>query len=157
MPSEPRRPTSWAVRLARGNGLGYVVFGLLTIATAIPSSLLDAILGGALVAAGMIERRGAGALERGEPGAATTLSRTELALCAAIVGYAALRMTVFPSASLSDPALLGDTLGLDAAEMEEMARSVSQVLYGSVAIASVLYQGGIAMYFRRFGGTNGRA
>lgn len=154
MTTAPRRPTSWAVRLARGNGLGYVVLGLLTIAMAFPSAALDILLGGALTAAGIVERRAAGALERNEPGAGTTLSRSELALCAAIVAYAALRMTVLPSPSLSDPALFGDALGLSAAEAQDMATSLSRALYGSVAVVAVLYQGGMAAYFRRFGGTH---
>jgi hypothetical protein len=154
MPGEPQRPTARAVRFARANGLGYVVFGLLTLAGALSSLGLDALLGAWLAAAGLIERRAAAALEKGDSSAGKTLSRNELALCGAIVGYAALRITAFPSPGLSDPALLGDALGLGASDVAEMAAEMAKLLYSTVAIVSVVYQGGAAYYFSRFGGSD---
>jgi hypothetical protein len=61
---------------------------------------------------------------------------------------------VLPSASLSDPALLGDALGLGASDIEEMAAEMAKLLYSTVAIVGVAYQGGAAYYFSRFGGSD---
>ncbi len=154
MPSEPRPPTARAVRFARANGLGYVVFGLLTLAGALPSAALDALLGAWLTAAGLIERRAATSLEQGDGRSGAILARNELALCGAIVAYAALRMTVFPSPTLSDPALLGDSLGLGDIDVAAMAAEIANMAYATVALVSVAYQGGAAYYFSRFGGSD---
>ena len=79
MPAEADRPTPRGVRLARANGLGYLVFGVLTILASLSAAGLDTALGVWLTSAGLVERRAAGALERAEAGASTTLSRNELA------------------------------------------------------------------------------
>lgn len=156
MAVQPGSPWPRAARLGRANGLGYVICGVLTLVSAFPDALLDLLLGAALVAAGLIERRHAARLAEGEVTAATTLARNELALCGAIVGYALLRMTVLPSPSLSDPELV-DALGAAGADVEEMAEAMARVVYGAVAIAALLYQGGMALYFSRYGKRNVRA
>ena len=151
-----RSPWPRAARLGRANGLGYLVCGLLTLVSAFPDAVLDLLLGAALVAAGLIERRQATRLAEGETNAAATLARNELGLCGAIVGYALLRMTVLPSPSLSDPALV-DALGTAGADVQEMADAMARVVYGAVAIAALMYQGGMALYFSRYGKRNVRA
>ena len=156
MPVEPASPWPRAARLGRANGLGYVVCGALTLLGSLPDGALDMLLGAALVTAGVIERRQATRLAAGEPTAASILSSNELALGAAIVGYALLRMTVLPSPSLSDPALL-DVLGTGGNEVQEMVDAMAKTVYGAVAVAAILYQGGMALYFRRYGKKNVRA
>jgi hypothetical protein len=114
------------------------------------------LLGAALVAAGLIERRQAARLAGGDPTAASTLAGNELALGTAIVTYALLRMTVLPSPSLSDPALL-DVLGTGGNEIQEMVDAMAKAVYGAVALAAILYQGGMALYFRSYGRKHVRA
>jgi hypothetical protein len=154
MAAEPGSRWPRAARIARGNGLGYVICGLLTLVGAFPEPSLDMLLGAALITAGLIERRQAAHLAEGIAGAATNLSHNELALGSAIVGYALLRMTVLPSPSFSDPELV-NALGTAGADVEEMARAMAQVVYGAVAVIAVLYQGGMALYFRRYGTKHG--
>ena len=145
----PTSPWPRAARLARANGLGYVVCGLLTMLASFPGSTLDMLLGAALLAAGIVERRSAVRLAEGDAGASGILARNELALGAAIVSYAVLRMTVLPSPSLSDPALV-DALGGGGSDVREMLDATAKVVYGGVAAIALLYQGGMALYFSRY-------
>ena len=153
MAAEPVSPWPRAARIARANGLGYLVCGVLTVLSSFPGASLDMLLGLALVIAGVLERRGAIRMAQGEPGASTLLSRNELALGACIVAYALLRMTVLPSPSLSDPALV-DALGGSGDEALEMAEAMAKIVYGGVAVVALLYQGGMALYFSRYRQTN---
>jgi hypothetical protein len=149
MAAEPVSPWPRAARIARANGLGYLVCGLLTVLSSFPGASLDMLLGVALVVAGLLERRGAVRLSQGEPGASNILARNELALGACIVVYAVLRMTVLPSPSLSDPALV-DALGGGGADAGEMLEAMARLVYGGVAVVALLYQGGMALYFSRY-------
>lgn len=148
--AELHRPLRRAAALARANGWGYLIFGLLTLLLALPGlDLAGLFLGAALVAAGTLEARGARCLARGEASAARRLSRSELGLMAVILTYAALRLLLRPDAE-EIQAQLDQTsaLGLD---LDDWIASADTLVSLVLAVVALVYQGSLGRYFHRLG------
>jgi hypothetical protein len=139
-------PLRRAAKLARANGLGYAVFGALTILFSLPLDVAGLLLGGCLLAVGISQQRTAPRLVGGDTAAPGLLARNELLLLAAITGYALAQMTILRGTSATDLEMLGDSTGVDVAGLVD---AIAGAVYGSVILISVLYQGGMALYFRR--------
>ncbi|MEZ6014915.1 MAG: hypothetical protein R3F49_07375 [Planctomycetota bacterium] len=138
-----------ASAVARGNSLWYVVFGVASALFAVSGPEWVDLAQGVLVAAvGAAQLRESPRLARGAAGAAGALARNELILMCGIIAYCALRLTVLRPSGAELQAELGDTsaLGIDVAAM---TNSISSLLYGTLLAVTLVYQGGLALYFRR--------
>jgi len=139
-------PLRRAAKLARANGLGYAVFGALTILLSLPLDVAGLLLGGCLLAVGISQQRTAPGLVAGDIAAPGLLARNELLLFGAITGYALAQMTFLRASSATDLEMLGDSAGVDVAGLVD---AIAGAVYGGVILTSLLYQGGMALYFRR--------
>jgi hypothetical protein len=141
-------PLRRAARIAGANGLGYAVFGVLTILLSLPAGIAGLLLGGCLLAVGVAQQRTAPRLVGGDRGASVALARNELLLLAAITVYAVAQMTLLRTNTAAELEMFGDSAGIDVAGLID---TIAGAVYGSVILISVLYQGGMALYFRRRG------
>ena len=93
-------PLKRAARLGRANGLGYVVFGGLSLLLSISSNpdWIGLLIGAVLIGAGLVERSQAKRLGQGDPVAPTRMAQAELALLGAIL-FGGVIKVVFPSAA----------------------------------------------------------
>lgn len=147
--AELHRPLARAAKLGRGNGIGYAIFGSLGLLLAVMD--LDAVglaLGAVLLSVGLFEHRQCARLLLADIAAPKRLALAELTLLGAIVLYGVLGLTVLPATSNAVQQQLRDarSLGID---LRSLADSISQTWYATVISVSFLYQGGMALYFRR--------
>ncbi len=115
-----RAPLAKAARLAASNGMGYLVFGALTVLLSLSTDVADLAaigVGVTLLYVGSSTRRLAPRLSDGDAAAARALARNELVLFGAISIY----------------------------DMAGLARA----FYAVVFVITLLYQGGLARHFRR--------
>jgi len=140
------RPLARAAALARGNGGTLVVFGgLSALFGLLGPDPLSLIVGAIVVTVGLLERRGGRQLRQADPGAPRRLAANELALLAAISTYAILSLTLLrPSGAELVAATGGNVAGLD---VQELLDSLTNVVYATVLVVTVLYQGGLARYY----------
>jgi len=140
-------PLKRAARRGRANGLGYVVFGGLSLLVSISSNpdWTGLLIGAVLIGAGLVEHSQAARLGQGGPVAPARMAQAELALLGAILLGGVIKL-VFSSASGELRAAAGDVpgLGLDVADLMD---SVTRLVYSVVMGVSILYQGGMARYF----------
>lgn len=144
--AELAAPLRRAAKLARANGLGYAVFGVLTILLSLPLDVAGLLLGGCLLAVGLAQQRTAPGLVAADPATPGALARNELVLLAAITAYAVAQMTILRAGTSAELERLGDSAGVDVAGLVD---AIAGAVYGSVIVISLLYQGGMALYFRR--------
>ena len=142
-------PLKRAARLGSANGLGYAVFGGLSILLSISSSpdWTGLLIGAVLIGAGLVERSQAARLGQGDPVAATRMAQAELALLGAILVGCAIKL-VFPSSASTELREVGDLSGLGL-DMGDLIGSLTRLVYSVVMVVSILYQGGMARYFLR--------
>lgn len=139
-------PLRRAAKIARANGLGYAVFGVLTILLSLPAGIAGLLLGGCLLAVGIAQQRMAPRLVGGDRGSPLALARNELLLLGAITAYAVAQMTILRANTAAELEMFGDSAGVDVAGLVD---EIASAVYGSVIVVSLLYQGGMALYFRR--------
>ena len=145
--AELYRPIARAAKLGMGNGMGYVVFGGLSLAFALASwDVIGLILGAVLLGAGLYERTQCRRLLHADTAAPLRLACGELVLLGAIALYAAGGLTA-PGPSELLRQQLGGTQGLGI-DVQKIADSVSAVWYTTIIAISLFYQGGMALYFR---------
>jgi len=94
-------PLKRAARLGRANGLGYVVFGGLSLLLSISSNpdWIGLLIGAVLTGAGLVERSQAARLGQGDPVAPTRMAQAELALLGAILFGGVIKVVFSSSAS----------------------------------------------------------
>lgn len=121
-------------------------------------TLLLGDLGGLLVgllvaAAGVIELRGRRRLQQGDSGGMQALVRAQLLLLTVILVYCASRLgsfdgeTVMSNLTPEMEAVLKEN-GLQRSDILPLVRTVFYATYGLVAFLSLLFQGGLALYYR---------
>ena len=137
-----------AARVARLNGFGYALFGVLSSVLALPGpDGLGLVLGAALIAVGVAQVRGAPRLARGESSAARHLARNELVLMVVLVLYCLFQLIPGgPGDELRDQ--IGNPAGMGP-ELVELADVVHRSLYTGFLCLTLLYQGGLALWFSR--------
>jgi len=144
-----RAPLARAARLAATNGMGYLVFGVLTALLSLSTSVSDLValaVGAALIFVGLSSRTLSRRLRDGDAAAARTLARNELVLLVAIVAYCVLMLTVIsPVSPEFDRELRNAGLPIDT----EGLRSLGQLTYSIFLVVTLLYQGGLARYYRK--------
>ena len=151
------------IKTAQVNGM-IVVFPVSFLCALVEVALGDwfgAIVGFLVAAAGWSEWHGAKLLKRGEARGIGWLVRSQLYLLGLIWLYALTQMASYnPDHVRSSMQELNRTAGMNVQEMLENAgydtqqvlqlgRTFCYVLYGSFALVSVFYQGGLALFYQR--------
>lgn len=145
--AELHRPLARAAALARSNALGYAVFGGLTILMALfGPDVLGLAIGALLTGVGVAQLRAIPRLKRGEAEAARQLSRNELLLMGGIIGYCVLKLTVLREIDPQMAELDTSNLGID---VGELADTLTTTVYATFIAVTLLYQGGMSLYFKR--------
>jgi hypothetical protein len=145
--AELHRPLARAARLGMGNGMGYAIFGGLSLVFAcLDWDIIGLILGAVLIGVGLYERAQSKRLLQADTAAPLRLACGELVLLGAIALYGVLGLTVFPAASDTLQQQLGGTKGLGL-DVQKIANSISTIWYTTAIAVSLLYQGAMARYF----------
>ncbi len=164
-PRPPEEVLRRVIRLSRLNGWSVVLFAGLCAVIALPFGDLVSFAVGALVAAGgAIEVRGSRRLRRRDPDGMRLLVRSQLMVLAVIWVYAVPRLLSFDAGYLQDQVIpnmreimsasgsdfdsLLASAGLNAKDIVPLVHLFFVILYGSVMFATLLYQGGLALYYR---------
>jgi hypothetical protein len=141
-----RAPLARAGKLAASNGMGYLVFGALTVLLSLSTDVADLVaigVGVTLVFVGSAARRLGPRLANGDAAAARALARNELVLFGAISIYCLLMVTVVRATSPE----IDQTL--KSAGLEYDMSGLARAFYAIVFVVTLLYQGGLARHFRR--------
>ena len=140
---------------ARNNALSIlVVAGLATLWLAAQGHAL-AVFGAVLCSAAVLELRGAKLLLADPLAARPMLVGAELAVLVLMLGYCAWRLASFDFdaelAALPETSrqLLLDATGDDEAVLREMMVLANRITYGVLAVVTLFYQGGMALFYRR--------
>ena len=145
--AELHRPLARAAKLGMGNGMGYAVFGGLSLVFAcLGLDIIGLILGAVLFGVGFYERAQSKRLLQADTAAPLRLAYGELVLLGAIALYGVLGLTVLPGASDVLQQQLGGTKGLGL-DVQKIANSISTIWYTMAIAVSLLYQGAMARYF----------
>jgi|SRR5580698_4919222 hypothetical protein len=143
------------IKIARVDGLSiFVVSGGFALITMMMGDLIGTIVGLFVAAAGWSEWHGAKLLQRGRARGIGWLVRSQLYLLSIILLYVMRQMTNYDPEyvrSLVTPQMkqMFDSVGLDLQQVMPMVRTAFYVLYGTVALVTLIYQGGLALYYRR--------
>lgn len=153
-PPLPADVLARVLRLARFDGWGLVIvaggFGLLS---AIFGDIVGTIVGGAAAGAGAIELRGSRLLQRGQQVAVKWLVASQLVLMATILTYALYCAFTYNEAWIrvritQYGSMLAD-LGIPADQFATMARQAVVLVYSTLAVVTIGYQGGMVIYYHR--------
>jgi len=168
-PVKPPRPPDQVLRrvlaVSRLNGWSVALFAGLCALGALPFGDLVSFAVGALVAVGgVMEIRGNHQLRRRDPDGMRLLVRSQLFVLGVIWVYAVPRLLSFDATYVQDQVIpnLRDNLaavgmsmdeflqevGLDEKQIVPLVHRVFLALYGSVMLATLVYQGGLALFYR---------
>ena len=140
------------IRLAKADGFGVLAFsGLFAVLAATGGDASGAMVGLIVSGAGAIELHGAGLLQAGEIRGMRWLIGSQLFLLFAILAYCALRLT-----QIELPPIPEEMKGLveSSAQQAEMPVPdylllIYRISFGMVALAALIYQGGMTLYYLR--------
>jgi len=161
MLSDPREPTPQEKALKRVlfisllDGWSVIAFAAIgTLITLIFGDLSGVAVGVLIAVAGTMELRGRKKLQRRNPEGMTLLVRSQMFLLAVILVYCASRLGSFDEGSVMgnltpDMEAMLKEGGLEKADILPLVRTAFFATYGGVAIATILFQGGMALYYRR--------
>ncbi len=151
-PLLPEETLHRVLRAANVDGISVLaVAGFLALAAASMGDYYGAGIGLLVAAAGAIELHGAALLRAGEPRGFAWLLGSQPYLLAVLLGYCALRLVSF------DPALIQQALTTDVRESiaaagyneHQFMHTVYTATYVTLAVGSVVFQGGMALYYWR--------
>ena len=143
------------LKVSRLNGWSVAIFAglcsLVTLATGDPVGVSVGLL---VTLGGALEVRGHRMLQRGNAAGMTWLVRSQLVVLGTIWVYAATRLLSFDAElvrELVTPELRTslNELGLTMEDILPLVRRAFYLLYGSVMAVTLIYQGGLALYYRR--------
>src|SRR6185436_19641310 len=96
--AELHRPLARTAKLGMGNGMGYAVFGGLSLVFALWGwDMIGLVLGAVLLGVGFYERAQSRRLLKADTAAPTRLARGELMLLGTLALYGVLGLTVLPA------------------------------------------------------------
>ena len=140
--------------VSRLNGWSVIVLSALgsLLALAI-GDLPSALIGLLVLAAGLLEVRGYRQLQQRNPAGLNLLVRSQLFLLAVMLVYCAGRLGSFDAdtalASLTpDMEVILAEAGLDKSSLLPLVRTAFFALYSTVAAITLIYQGGLALFYR---------
>jgi hypothetical protein len=147
---ELHRPLARAANLGRSNARGYVAFGVLTLLFAglLGPDALGLAIGAVVTGVGVAQLRAAKRLRAADPAAPRALARNELLLLGGIAAYAILKLTLLADSGEDLARQVGDTGGLGI-DIAELSSSLNTLVYACVLAVTLIYQGGLALYFLR--------
>lgn len=143
------------LRLARLDGTVVLALaGAFALASAVGGNRLEVLIGVLIAGAGALELHGAGLLRAGEVRGISWLVASQLYLLTAVLGYVALRLVSFDPALIN--LIMNDTLrqryldaGLTHAQIDQVVEWSYYLTYAILGVVTVLYQGGMAIYYFR--------
>ncbi len=154
-PRTPEEQLRRVLRTAKLNGLGVaIVAGLGALVSLAFGDLIGAAVGALVAVGGGMELSGRKQILRGDADGMRRLVRSQLLVLGVIVVYAASRFASFDAESVMGnltPDMRNDLAqaGVDLAAILPMVRLMFYALYGSLAVVTLIYQGGMAVYYRR--------
>lgn len=153
-PTPAEKTLQRVLAVSRFNGWSVVViagFGILL--TLVLGDLLGSIIGMLAVGSGWMEVRGHQKLKQRNPAGMKWLVRSQLFLLSVVLVYCASRLGSFDAdtamANLTPDmeAVLKDA-GLERADILPLVRTAFLATYVTVAAVCLIYQGGMALYYR---------
>ncbi|MBI3884172.1 MAG: hypothetical protein HY302_00325 [Opitutae bacterium] len=151
----PRLALAKVLKISRRNGWSVAVFaGLCTFVSLAFGDLVGAGIGLLVVASGVMEIHGHRLLKRREAAGLVWLVRSQLFLLSVILVYAVSRLFSFDSGYVLSnltpdlEALLNES-GISRAEIGPLVQTFFRAFYGSVILVTLIYQGGMAFFYRR--------
>ncbi|HTZ19408.1 MAG TPA: hypothetical protein VMC06_00890 [Opitutaceae bacterium] len=159
-PLLPAEIVARMLRVARFDGGSVLVLcGALAVASAWYGDFTGALVGVLIAGAGAFELHGAGLVKAGEPRGLNWLIASQLYLLAAILSYVGWRLLSYDPVAvrhLLEPMLRASDLqaqlaeaGATEADLLAMVRTLYFACFGLVALATLFYQGGMALYYHR--------
>jgi hypothetical protein len=146
VPAAPQRK----LRMARGDAIGLIAMGGLSILVGIMFRDVFNALGGLLIGAcGLVELSGFRRFVARRPQAREYLVGSQLGVLALIWVYCGWQLFGPKSANSPETQELMNQLGADAAEFGGLMDSMTRMVYLVLAGVSLLYQGGLALYYWR--------
>jgi len=143
------------LKISRLNGWSVVVVAALSILLTLAlGDLLGSAIGLLAMVSGWMEVRGGRKLKQRDPAGMTWLVRSQLFLLTIILVYCASRLgsfdaeTVLGNLTPDMESILQDS-GIQRADILPLVHKAFLALYLSVAFVTILYQGGMALYYRR--------
>jgi hypothetical protein len=138
------RLDGWSILIVAGLG-SLLALGL--------GDLVGMLVGLLVAGAGAMELRGHGMLRRREAAGMRWLVRSQLFLLSVLLAYCASRLGSFDRESVlgnlsPDMAAALQESGVEQADILPLVQTMFYVLYGSIALVTLLYQGGMALYYR---------
>jgi len=155
MPQDPAEALRRVLRTSRLNGWSVAVCaGLCALVSLAFGELAGASIGILVSAGGALEIYGNRRLRRRDPGGVRWLVRSQLVVLAAIGAYASARLFSFDPEYVREiitPSMRAslDEMGLTADEIIPLVSRAFHLLYGGLLLVTLLYQGGVALYYRR--------
>lgn len=154
-PLLPTETLARVLRTARVNGTSVLVIaGGLALLSAAARDVFGTSVGLLVAAAGAIELHGAALVRHGEPRGMNWLVTSQLYLLLVILGYVAWRLTHYDEAFMRSLINADMEQRLSAANMTvedflPVLRQAYVFAYVAIAVATFIYQGGMALYYNR--------
>jgi hypothetical protein len=143
------------LRLAKLDGTGVLALsGAFALASAAMGDRLSAVIGLLIAGAGAFELHGAGLLREREARGLRWLVASQIYLMIAVLAYVVLRLFSYDPAFINY-ALTADTrsnlleIGYTEGDIAGLVRQIYCLIYAVIGFVTVLYQGGMALYYWR--------
>lgn len=153
-PTPQEKALKRVLKISRANGWSVVIVaGLGALLALALGDWLSLGLGLLVAGFGGLEVRGNRLLRKRDPEGMKWLVRSQMLLLALILAYCASRLGSFDAESAManltpDMEALLKEAGLSRADILPLVHQMFLLLYISVALASLIYQGGLALYYR---------
>lgn len=153
-PTPQAKALKRVLAISRFNGWSVVVIaGLGALLALVLGDLVGAFIGLLAAVAGWMEVRGHRMLRRRDPAGMTWLVRSQMFLLSVILVYCITRLGSFDADTAMgnltpDMEAMLKEAGLARADILPMIRTAFLATYLTVAVVSIIYQGGMALYYR---------
>jgi hypothetical protein len=154
-PTPQEKALKRVLKISRLNGWSVIIFAGLGILIALAlGDLVGAFIGLLVGVAGWMEVRGHNKLKRRDPDGMVWLVRSQMFLLSVILVYCASRLGSFDNDTMLSgltpemEAMLKES-GIERADLIPLVRMTFFATYFGVAALTILYQGGMAIYYKR--------
>lgn len=150
----PEQIVNRILRLAGINGWCVTVAaGLGALVSLIMTDLIAGFTGAIVMVGGITELRGRRAILRGDATGMRRLFVAQLIVLAMVWSYAVTQLLTFDAAALiaglpAEVHTMFADAAIDPATLERMASIANTAVYGVLLFATLIYQGGLALYYR---------
>ena len=133
-----------------------IIAGAFTLLSLVGLSIAGVVVGAAVTAAGFMEMHGQKSLQSDPSQARQWMVGSQVWLMSCVLGYCGWRLLMLdpsnPFAVFGEEAgqlmQLIDIMGITSAELERLFIQAYRITYGLIAALTVLFQGGLALYYR---------